>query len=176
MPEVDTRADIETIFARARAAADELVQDDMGLYHRQVVFVTPGRLLVGETCPLPGVIPADELERFKILVPSIPTLNIAVIAYTFIEALQADIQQAIPFFGYLLGFAILGHRVWVFEGHTNALEAGCRDADMMLVDEGMVPHLEAGWRETAEKAMRGTAVKLISRTGIDPAAITERWS
>jgi len=34
-----------------------------------------------------------------------------------------------------------------------------------MVDEGMVPHLGAGWRGAAEKAMRGTAVKLISRTG-----------
>lgn len=164
MPEVDIRPDIETIFARARAAADELVEDEAGLYHRQMIVVTPGRLLVGKACPLPAEIPGDELERFKELVPPKPQLHIATITYTYLEALKKDMAKAIPFIGYLLGFGMLGHVVWVFEGHPSALAAGCRDADLLLVDSGMLSELGTNWREVAMGAMRGSEIKLIPRT------------
>ena len=114
MPEVDIRADIETIFARARAAADEVVEDEEGFFHRQIIFVTPGRLLVGKTCPLPAEIPAEDLARLKGLIPPKPVVNIAVISFTLLEALQAEMARAVPFLGYLLGFTTLGHNVWVF--------------------------------------------------------------
>jgi hypothetical protein len=64
-----------------------------------------------------------------------------VITYTYLEALKKDILQAIPFFGFLLGFAAIGHRVWVFEGHSSALQAGCREADLLIVDGGILPFL-----------------------------------
>jgi len=80
--------------------------------------------------------------------------HIAVIAFTEIKALQQDISQAIPFVGLLLGFAYIGHAVWVFEGHPSALAAGCRDADLLLVDSGMLPYLPGGWSDTAASAMR----------------------
>lgn len=163
MPEVDIRADIETIFSKARTAADDLVEDDGGLFHRQVVIVTPGRLLLGDTCPLPGEIHKDELSRLTEILPPKPVKNIAVIGFTQLDALQMDIRQAIPFHGYLLGFASLGHRVWVFEGHASALAAGCRDADLLLVDEGMLAELDKDWRTNAEKAMRGSKIKIIAR-------------
>jgi hypothetical protein len=163
MPEVDIRADIETIFSRARVAADESVEDDEGLFRRQIVFVTPGRLLIGKTCPLPAEIPPKEMARVKDLIPPKPVKNIAAISYTFLDALQKDMNRAVPFMGYLLGFATLGHCVWVFEGHESALAAGCRDADYLLVDEGMLPFLPVEWRATAEKAMRGNVIKQIPR-------------
>jgi hypothetical protein len=165
MIEVDIRSDIETIFTRARAAADETVEDEEGLYRRQIIFVTPGRLLLGKTCPLPAEIPAEDLTRLKDLIPPKPAVNIAAISYTCLEALQIDMAKAVPFLGYLLGFATLGHNVWVFEGHESALAAGCRDADILLVDEGMLPYIPAGWRQIAEKAMRGTDIKQIPRAG-----------
>jgi len=165
MPDVDIRADIETIFARARAAADEVVEDEEGLYRRQIIFVTPGRLLIGRNCPLPAEIATEELKRLKGLVAPKPAINIAAISYTYLEALQADMARAVPFLGYLLGFGTLGHNVWVFEGHENALAAGCRNADILLVDEGMLPYISAEWRKIAEKAMRGTDIKQIPRAG-----------
>lgn len=167
MPRVDVRPDIETIFARARAAADKSIEDESGLYHRQIIIITPGRLLAAKECPLPAEIPADEIERLKGLVLPKPVQNIAVIAYTYMEALKEDMGKAIPFLGYLLGFGMLGHALWIFEGHPSALTAGCREADMLLVDGGMLPALEQNpaWRETAISAMRGQAIKLIVRTG-----------
>jgi len=41
--------------------------------------------------------------------------NVAAIAYTELSALTSGISKAVPFFGFLLGFAYIGHAVWVFE-------------------------------------------------------------
>jgi len=167
MPAVDIRPDIETIFARARAEAAVSVEDDQGLHRRQLIIVTPGRLIVSKECPLPLEIPQNEIGRLKELIPPKPAINIAAIAYTYLEAMKEDMAKAVPFIGYLLGFGMLGHAVWVFEGHPSALAAGCRDADMLLVDGGMLPYLEQNpaWRETALGTMRGSEIKLITREG-----------
>ncbi len=165
MPEVDIRADIESVFARARSAAAEPSQDADGIYHRQIIIVTPGRLLVGKDCPLAAAFTKEQLAILERFIPRSPQIQISVIAYTQLDALKQDMRRAIPFIDFLLGFSALGHSVWVFEGHPSSLSAGCRDADLLLVDSGMLPDLEndPGWRETALKAMRGKEVKLISR-------------
>lgn len=165
MPEVDIRPDIESVFSRARVAADESREDEDGLFHRQVIIVTPGRLLISKLCPLPSEIPTDELSRLTSLIPPHPQKNISVISYTYLEALKKDILQAIPFFGFLLGFAAIGHRVWIFEGHPSALQAGCRQADMLIVDGGILPFLgdDMVWRNIALDVMGGNEIKIIAR-------------
>ncbi len=165
MPEVYARDDIEDVFKRARAAAAEPTQDEEGIYRRQMIIVTPGRLLIGKECPLAGELPSENLAVLEKLIPRKPILQICVITYTLLEALKEDMRRAIPFVDYLLGFAALGHSVWVFEGHTSALAAGCRDADLLLVDSGMLPSLEvnANWRQIALSNMKGQEIKLISR-------------
>lgn len=165
MPDVDIRPDIDMIFDRARAAADKSTVDAEGLFHRQVIIVTPGRLLIGKECPLPGEFPGGELERLINLLPVNPPRSIAVIAYTFLEALKQDLLKAIPFFGYLMGFAAIGHKVWIFEGHPSALAAGCRDADLLMVDGGLLPDLEKNinWQQEALSVMRGSEIKIIPR-------------
>ena len=168
MPEVDIRPDIEKIFERARSSADESIIDEEGLYRRQVIIVTPGRLLISKACPLPAELSHDEINRLTRLLPINPPHNIAVIAYTFLDALKNDILRTIPFFGYLLGFAALGHKVWVFEGHASALTAGCRNADLLMVDGGLLPYLAENetWQRDALGSMRGNQIKIIPR---DPA-------
>ncbi|MCJ7518184.1 MAG: hypothetical protein MUO42_00730 [Anaerolineaceae bacterium] len=165
MPEVDIRPDIESVFIKARKAADDSREGEDGLYHRQVIIVTPGRLLISKMCPLPSELTTDELSRLSSLIPPHSLRNISVIANTYLEALKANILQAIPFFGYLLGFAALGHKVWVFEGHPSALKAGCRDADILLVDGEMLPFLDENteWRATVLDGMRGKDIKIIAR-------------
>jgi hypothetical protein len=59
-----------------------------------------------------------------------------------------------PFFGILLGFAYIGHAVWVFEGHVSALAAGCREADVLIVDGEIVSYLTRDWAQFAGGAMR----------------------
>ena len=76
------------------------------------------------------------------MIPSKVKRNIAAIAFTDLAAITKSPDKAIPFLGILLGFAYIGHTVWVFEGHPSALEAGCREADVLLVDGAMVPHLQ----------------------------------
>jgi hypothetical protein len=164
-PEVDIRPDIESVFSKARTAADESREDEDGLFHRQVIIVTPGRLLISKACPLPSEIPSDELLRLTSLIPPQPPKNISVITYTYLDALKKDILQAIPFFGFLLGFSAIGHRVWVFEGHSSAFQAGCREADLLIIDGGMLPFLgdEMEWRNLAIGSMRGKEIKIIPR-------------
>ena len=59
-----------------------------------------------------------------------------------------------PFLGLLLGLAYIGHSVWIFEGHPSALAAGCRNADVLIVDGDMVPHLQEDWTAVASSVMR----------------------
>lgn len=165
MPEVDIRPDIESVFSKARAAAEANQEGQDGLSRRQVIIVTPGRLLIGKDCPIPAELNEKELKVLASLAPPQPPRQIAVIAYTLLEALKTDLRQAIPFIDYLLGFGTLGHSVWVFEGHASALAAGCRSVDMLLVDSAMLPELEKfqDWRSTALDAMRGSEIKVIAR-------------
>ncbi len=166
MPEVDVRPEIGAIFSRAREAAAQTHIGEDGIERRQVIIITPGRLLVAKGSPLVGDIPVELLTLLGELVPPQPFINIAVLAYTYLDALKVDIHRAIPFFDFLLGFAALGHTVWIFEGHTSTLAAGCMEADLLLVDSGLLPALEAhnpDWRKQALQAMRSNTVKLIAR-------------
>jgi hypothetical protein len=169
MPEVDIRPDLDSIFTHAREIANQTHVDVDGVENRQVIIISPGRLLIAKDCPITSDIPSDQLEVLDKLVPSNPQVNIAVLGYTYLDALKENILTAIPFFGFLLGFAALGHTVWVFEGHPSALSAGCHDADLLLVDSGMLLALETlnpDWRSQALEAMRGTEIKIIARTEV----------
>jgi hypothetical protein len=167
MPEVFTPEDLAGVFDRARSAAADLTQDVDGVYHRQIIIVTPGRLLVKKECPLAAELQPAQIALLEKFVPRKPILKICAIAFTELEALKKDMRRAIPFIDYLLGFASLGHSVWVFEGHSSALAQGCREADLLLVDSGMLPELEKNpnWQATAEQAMRTPEIKLVSRSG-----------
>jgi len=154
MPEVDERSDLEAIFAQARSAAAGAVAAPGASSGRHIVIVTPGRILKLQPCPPPGSMPASQVQQIEKIIPPTIKWNIAAIAYTELTALQSDAAKAIPFLGLLLGFAYVGHAVWVFEGHAAALAAGCRDADVLIVDGAMAPHLVADWRPIAARAMR----------------------
>jgi hypothetical protein len=166
IPEVDLRPNLGGIFDRARAAAGEINLDEIGQAFHQIIIVTPGRLLISKTCPLLEDIPVELTALLSELVPPQPTVDIAVIAYTYLDALKTDMRRAIPFIDFLLGFGAVGHRVCVFEGHSSALSAGCKDADLLLVDEKMAEILDrenTDWRAQARAAMRGETIKLIAR-------------
>ncbi len=160
LPEVDLRPDIENVFDRARQAA---VKAEQG--RRQVIIVTPGRLLLARACPLADDLDLASLATLELLAPPERKRNIAVIAYTELEALKVNIRTAIPFWDFLAGLAAIGHSVWIFEGHPAALQAGCRAADLLLVDEGMLPFLEENpdWRALAQSAMRRPNIRVIPR-------------
>jgi len=153
MPEVDFPPDLDEIFKKARrAAAGETPPPNSKCRH--VVVVTPGRMVMMHPCAEPGAMSPTAVESVEKLLPSSTKRQVAAIAYTELNALRADLMKTIPFFGMLTGMAYIGHSVWVFEGHSSALPPGCREADLLIVDEQMIPFLAHDWIATASKVMR----------------------
>jgi hypothetical protein len=149
MPEVDQPSQINRVFDQARKSA--AAEHGEGDPSRRVVLVTPGRMLMLQPCPPPGSMPANMVTQIERLVSPKVKRKIAVIAYTELKAITAGLQKAIPFFGMLVGMAYIGHSVWIFEGHPSALAAGCKEADVLIVDSGMVPHLPSDWQTLASR-------------------------
>ncbi len=106
---------------------------------------------------------SSQVAAVEGMIPPKVKRNIATIAYTELSALRSDISKTIPFFGILLGFAYIGHAVWVFEGHASALAAGCKDANVLIVDGEMVPHLQADWASVASNVMKGREIYIHDR-------------
>lgn len=163
MPDVDVLPDVDALFDTARQAARGEGEQPPGARGRHVIIVTPGRMLKFQPCPPPGSMADASVQTVERMMPSSVKRNVAAIAYTELEALQKDAARAIPFLGFLLGFAYVGHAVWVFEGHPSALAAGCRDADVLLVDGAMTPHLQEDWRTIAGRAMRHPEIYIHDR-------------
>ena len=109
--------------------------------------------------------PKEQVAGMERMIPTAVKRNIAVLAFTEIGGLAdaASMNAAIPFFGLLLGIAYIGHAVWIFEGHPTALAAGCRNADALIVDSGMIPFLQPDWAEVASRAMRNKGIYLHDR-------------
>jgi hypothetical protein len=150
MPEVDFPAGLEGIFAQARRGG-ELAPP--GSPSKHVAVITPGRMVMMHPCPPPGTMNQTAVASIEKLLPSATKRKVAVIAFTQLEALRADLKKAIPFFGLLTGMAYINHTVWVFEGHSSALASGCREADLLIVDELMIPFLAPDWLRTVSKVM-----------------------
>lgn len=162
MPEVDIRPGLDEIFAQAKSLAEEETILADGTHLRRVVIVSPGRLLLIKDSYPPNTLPLESRMVLEELLPTDRSLKIAVIAYTYMDALRADIRNAIPFFDYLLGFTYLGHAVWVFEGHASVLEIGCRGADYVLVDQRMLPFLEQDWEQIVKIKAGVANVRVLS--------------
>ena len=163
MPEVDELPNIEEVFAKARKAAAGEGEQPPGQPGQHVIIVTPGRMLMFQPCPPPGSMPHGQVASIQQMISPEVKRHIAAIAYTELSALTSDISKTIPFWGFLLGFAYIGHVVWVFEGHPSAMVAGCRDADVLIVDSGMVAHLQKDWGATASGVMRRPEIYMHDR-------------
>lgn len=128
---------------------------------RSVVIVTPGRMQMPVPAPAPGSVPRASEDAVREMLPPDPPLNIAAISYTHVQALVTDKAKAIPFLGFLISFASIGHTVVVFEGHPSAFESGVRGCDVLLVDSGMLPFMQQDWTEVAFRVMRPGARVLV---------------
>ena len=164
MPDVDLRPASEEIFALARKKASG--EDGP----RGVVIVRPDRGLLVLPSPPESPELAASAVGLKQMIPADVRRGIAVIGntgYTMANPAAPpslpDAGRAIPFFGMLIGLSYIGHAVWLFEGHSSALAAGCRDADVLLIDSAMVPFLAAGWDKTAAEVMRNPNILVHDR-------------
>jgi hypothetical protein len=119
-------------------------------------------MLMFQPCPPPGSMPPAQVTSIEEMMSPQVKRNIAAIAFTEFRV-PTDITKNIPFLGILLGFAYIGHAVWVFEGHRSALQAGCRDAEVLIVDGGMIPHLQEDWIAAAEAVMRTREIHVHDR-------------
>jgi hypothetical protein len=158
MPEVAPRPDIEAEFAELRKSA-------VGGAVRGVAVLTPERKVT--IIPrLPGTPAVQNMTaNLNKMIPADTKRNIAGIGYTAAASLSApnDPRQSAPFFALLSGLCYLGHAVWVFEGHPSALEAGCREADVLIVDSGVRQLLTAGWVDRVAAVMRNANVLVFDR-------------
>jgi hypothetical protein len=155
---VDLFEDMDEVFQEARQLAAGQHPDtggpELDQVKQGVATVTPGRLIMLDPCPDRDTVPEDELNSMLTVLPSKSPLNISVVSYTNVEALMTDMTKAIPFRGYLLAWATAGHNVIVFEGNPSAFESGVRDADVLMMDSGMLPFVQFNWVEAAHRVMR----------------------
>jgi hypothetical protein len=125
---------------------------------RHLVILCPNGRVMSMPAMARDAAPADAVSAVERMLPSSKPRKVAVIADTSwtLEA-QPNIQaagRAIPFFGMLMGFASIGHAVWVFDGSAGA--AGCQEADLVIVDSARVDRLPPGWEAA-------TAVRVYDR-------------
>lgn len=162
MPQVDEPPTLAPVFEKAGSVAAGTGQPSDGA-QRYVVIVTPGRLLMQQPCPQPGSMPEQQVAAIRKMIVPERKHGIAAISYTELTAIRKDISKAIPFIGMLSGLAYVGHAVWVFEGHPSALEHGCRNADILLVDGGMLPFLASDWQVAASRVMNRPEIYIHDR-------------
>jgi hypothetical protein len=163
MPEISMRSDIQEVFARLRQTAAAPGTEG------GIAILKPDRTHL----VMPRLATAPSLEsmakNLNRMIPAEVPRNIAVIAYTLFETQTgaapglADVNKAIPFLGILVGLSYIGHAVWVFEGHASALAAGCRDADVLIVDSAMRACLATAWEGDAAAAMRNSNILVYDR-------------
>ena len=179
MPQVDPVADFVGCFAKARelsSGATDVPGQDKG--QRRVALITPGRLIMPIACPPAGAVTSEMLSSIRRIVPQEPQQAITVIAFNDIVKQNAlnpgQINALIPFLGYLLGMAYDGHNVVVFEGHPSALQVGCGNADLLLVDQRMAAHLQNDWVRVASSVMKTPRILVFGSDGslalVDPAS------
>lgn len=184
LPRVDEDVDFAQVVSKARqlcAGGMEVPGHEPG--ERAMAVITPGRMVMLQSAAPVTTTPSPEaVEAVRKIVPDEPALNITVIAATN-DAVKASLKgvtalnELVPFLGYLLGMAWLGHNVILFEGHPSALREGCRDADLLIVDEEVADLMQPDWVQTATSVMRTQRILLFLRTReiaqLNPE--TQRW-
>jgi hypothetical protein len=134
-----------------------------------------GRLVVlrpdGQHLMLPAMArdaaPPSAVAAVERLLPSSAPRNVAAIADTSWTTNPKPglhhAAQAIPFFGLLMGLSTIGHAVWLFDAGPRTLPEGCRDADLVIVDDARAGALPEDWRHSLTAVMRRPHILLYER-------------
>ena len=142
---------------------------------RHIIVVRQNQSLLCLPCPERSTVRPEYVAEVERIVPSDAKRNIAVIAPTQPKLEPTDVDaipstmdviamgRVIPFFGMLIGLASIGHSVWVFDGQPDAFVAGCRDADLVIIDSAAAARLTTKSLDQAVPLMRNANVLIHDR-------------
>lgn len=156
---LSTKPDFSDAVAPATQAARAFAAIRERAAQRQLVVVRPdGRTLVMPAMEKASA-PAAAVAAVERMLPPSTTRNVAAIGDTSWSTAEKpnlrEAGQAIPFFGLLMGFAAIGHAVWVFDtASIVALLAGCAQADLAIIDSARLQAFPAGWQAQVAAVMR----------------------
>ena len=123
------------------------------------------RLLL--SVPGTGAVDPQMVAAIEQMMPSTIQRKVAVIADTTWAARgESSLEvasRAIPFLGLLMGFASIGHLVWLFDGSASLFRAGCRGADVLIVDSALIGTLPRNWQVEAARVMRNRQILVHDR-------------
>ena len=150
---------MELAFAKARKESAS---------ERAIAIVRSDLHVLFYPAPPMGSVPEAAVKSVSAMVPPGVRRNIAVIADTsFAREGQkmdlAEIGRVLPFFGILIGFSYIGHAVWIFDADGPMVAAGCREADVLVVDSGVAGRLGKDWGLAAAGAMRNGNILVMDR-------------
>jgi hypothetical protein len=168
MPNVSPNRDIGRCFAEAR----RLSAGRNGL--RWVVIIAPDGTLI--KVPVPPPAEADQSLLRDVRAALSPEGGEAVTGLTITSINNTggiqkrgrsffQILELIPNLSYLVGAACLGNTLVAFEGADDVFPAGVADADVLVVDDGMVPFLRPDWAAIALKELRELRILQFGRDG-----------
>ncbi len=124
---------------------------------RGVVIVKPDAVIALLPQPPESLALKSAAAGVEKMIPASPPRTIAVLAATgAISGSLVEAAKSIPFLGMLMGFCYVGHAVWVFD--PKMLQAGCRDADLLIVDGAVLPGLPDGWQDSVASVMRNANI------------------
>jgi hypothetical protein len=144
--------EIEGIFVKARAMAAGSSLDPSS--SRQVVIVSPEGKLIVQPAPRPGSVSEAQVASCRRLIAPEPRRTVAVIADAKVSGSVEQVNETIPVIGLLTGLAYIGHCVVVFDGQLSMVADGCRDSDVLIIDDAVLPRLQDEWYPIATKVMR----------------------
>jgi|SRR5579871_1974765 len=165
---LSTKPDFSDTVAPATQVAQAFAAIRERAAQRQLVIVRPdGRPLVMPALDRASA-PAAAVAAVERMLPSSVTRNVAAISDTsWTMADNPKLQQAgqaIPFFGLLMGFAAIGHAVWIFDtASIVALVAGCSQADLAIIDSARLQAFPAGWQAQVAAVMRSPQIVVHDR-------------
>jgi hypothetical protein len=165
---LSTKPDFSDTVAPPAGVAQAFAPVRQRAAQRQLVIVRPD----GRQMTLPALAkdqaPASAVAAVERMLPPSVQRNVAAIVDTAWAMTEkpnlSDAGRAVPFFGLLMGFASIGHAVWLFEAATApALVAGCCEADVVIVDSARLPTLPENWQTLAQAVVRNEQILVHDR-------------
>ena len=167
MPIISPKRDIQACFNEARRVGSGANGQ------RWVVIIAPDGSLV--KVPVPPSKEADQSllhdVRFALSPEGEPVSGLNITAINYTAGIQArarsfhQILELIPNLSYLIGAACLGNSVVAYEGHPGDILAGVTNADVLILDGGMIPFLQPDWAAIALKTLRQPRIITFGRDG-----------